>query len=175
MTGTAKIIIGAIALVALGGGGLYYMKQSVKETSEPTVNNVTTSQKKMAFSQFSSQDKGDYKCTVSQYVQDIKSEGTVYLSSGMIRGEFTTQYNGQTIDSTFIVRDGYTYAWSSASKNMGFKVKAKTSASTEVSAGGNASGTYSFDLDQIGDYNCDAWVADETKFIPPTTITFTTM
>ena len=124
---------------------------------------------------FSSQDKGDYKCTVSQYVQDIKSEGTVYLSSGMIRGEFTTQYNGQTIDSTFIVRDGYTYAWSSASKNMGFKVKAKTSASTEVSAGGNASGTYSFDLDQIGDYNCDAWVADETKFIPPTTITFTTM
>lgn len=179
MTESVKIILGLIALVAVGGG-LYYANQQPKKIPQPNVNGDTTqqvdnTQKKMAFSQFSSQDKGNYKCTVSQYVQDIQSEGTVYLSNGMIRGEFITQYNGQPIDSTFIMRDGYTYTWSSAMKNMGFKVKAEASTSTEVTTSGSASGTYSANLDQIGDYTCEAWTPDETKFVPPTTITFTAM
>lgn len=178
MTGTAKIIIGLIALsVVVGGGYYYYMSQSTK-TPKANINDKNTEQvntagKKMAFSQFSSQDKGTYKCTVSQYVQEMKNEGTVYLSNGMIRGEFTTNYNGQAIDSTFIVRDGYTYTWSSSMNNMGFKVR--SDATTPAGTSTSSSGSYSFNMDQIGDYTCEAWVEDNTKFVVPTTITFTAM
>ncbi len=128
--------------------------------------------KKMAFSQFLKQG-GSYKCDVSQSVSGVENTGTVYTSNEMIRGEFSTTVQGRTIDSTMVVRDGYAYSWGSALPGTGFKVKTAASVYDTTTAGG--SGSYSFNAEQIGDYNCEPWVREESKFTLPADVKFTTV
>jgi hypothetical protein len=114
---------------------------------------------------------GTYKCTVNQYVGDIESKGTVYMDKGLLRGEFATAVANQKIDTTMILRDGYTYTWTSMAPTMGFKSKVVEPTTTSTTTA--TSGTYSWNADQIGDYNCEAWTGDESKFALPATIKFT--
>jgi hypothetical protein len=53
--------------------------------------------------------------------------------------------------------------------SQGYKVAVKDTSGT-VNAG--STGTYSWNADQIGDYNCIPWKADASKFVVPTSITF---
>jgi hypothetical protein len=127
--------------------------------------------KKMAFSQFIKQDFGPYKCEVKQAFSDMENNGTVYLNAGNIRGDFSTIAEGRKMDSSFIMKDGYTYNWSSFAPTMGVKVKVNTT--TDGDTNTQTSGTYSWNAEQIGEYNCEAWTVDESKFTLPSTITFT--
>lgn len=135
------------------------------DTSAPTG-------KRMAFSEFIKQG-GSYKCTVRQDVGGVQTEGTTYMSGGMIRGEYSTKVQGMDVNSTMIVRDGYTYSWTSMMPNTGFKVKVAANATGDTSA--PTSGSYSFNAEQIGDYNCEAWTADASKFTLPSGVTFQEM
>lgn len=125
--------------------------------------------KKMAFSQFLKQG-GAYKCEVNQDINGVETKGTTYINDGMVRGEYNTKIQGANVDSTFIVRDGFVYSWSSMLPNMGFKMKTDVNASGN--AGASASGSYSWNAEQIGDYNCEPWTVDQSKFTVPTNITF---
>ena len=80
-----------------------------------------------------------------------------------------TTYAGQKVDTAFIVRDGYSYTWTSMMPTMGFKVKVAASAGD---TGAQASGSYAWNAETIGDYNCEAWTTDESKFAIPTSVTF---
>ncbi|MEJ0001840.1 MAG: hypothetical protein WDN09_01490 [bacterium] len=51
----------------------------------------------------------------------------------------------------------------------------KVSADAATDTGAGASGTYSWNADQIGDYNCTAWTADAAKFALPASIKFQDM
>ncbi len=173
------IILGLVAVVVLGGA---YAALKPKEGIAPTVNEETESQtatsenvpaesgKKMAFSEFIKQG-GSYKCTVNQSVQGSETEGITYIDDEMIRGEYTVKTQGMEIDSNMIVRDGFAYSWSSMMPSMGFKSKVATDVDQNTGAG--ASGTYSWNAEQIGDYSCEAWDADPSVFELPTTVTFT--
>jgi hypothetical protein len=57
--------------------------------------------------------------------------------------------------------------------SIGFKSKviAQEGIKPEVST----SGTYSFNAEQIGDYNCEAWTADSNMFKLPEGITWRTV
>jgi hypothetical protein len=88
----------------------------------------------------------------------------------MIRGEFSTKVQSMNINSTIVVRDGYSYAWSSAAPTMGFKIKVVENINANGS--GDTSGGYSFNAEQIGDYNCEEWSYDISMFALPTNITF---
>jgi hypothetical protein len=112
---------------------------------------------------------GSYKCEVKQAFSDMENSGTVYIAGGNIRGEYTTIAEGRTIDTSFIMKDGYSYTWSSALANIGFKTKINTKAS---GAGAESSGTYSWNASQIGDYNCEPWTADEKTFETPAGMSF---
>ncbi len=175
-----------VGVLVIGGGYLIYqnknanpegMKNPALEeggTSAPleTLNpngDKPTSGKKMAFSEFL-KTGGSYKCEVNQYVNNIESKGTTYINDGMVRGEFNTRVNGMNMDSTLIVRDGYTYSWTSMMPSAGFKAKV-VAQKGDTNTG--TSGTYSFNSEQIGDYNCEAWSLDASKFTIPTDITFT--
>ncbi len=124
--------------------------------------------KKMAFSAFVKQG-GSYKCEVKQYMSDVENSGTVYLNGTNMRGEFSTIAEGRTIDTSFIFTDGFMYTWSSALPSMGFKIKADPKVENPNAS---ASGTYAWNADQIGDYNCEAWTADTVKFTLPAGMTF---
>ena len=174
MTLFGKTIVGII-LIIIGGVGYYFYStpkvEPVTTTSNEEVVPVQTG-KKMAFSQLVAQN-GTYKCTVNQYVGDIESKGTVYMNKGLLRAEFATAVANQKIDTTMILRDGYTYTWTSLTPTLGFKSKTITETNTSTTT--TTSGTYSWNADQIGDYNCEDWTLDEAKFVVPSTVTFTTV
>ncbi len=170
----SKIIITIVIIAAVVGGYFAFSKSDkTSETTSPeTTNTPSASGKKMAFSQFVKQG-GSYKCTVNQYLGEIggpSTQGVTYIDGGKIRGEYTTQAQGMSINSTFIVRDGYSYTWTSMMPTMGFKSKIVESA--PAGAGASAQGAYSFNSEQIGDYNCETWTADPSKFAIPSGVTF---
>lgn len=171
MTTSIKIIIGVLVLGAVGGGVYYYSTPAVKEVKSETASTPEVSGKKMAFADFIKNDTGSYKCTVHQSVANTESTGTVYVANKMISGQFTTMYNGQKIDTSFIMRDGYSYGWTSMMPTMGYKVKVDTDIQA-ANTNAAASGSYSFNAQQIGDYNCEIWAMDESKFAVPASVTF---
>lgn len=168
-----KVIAGIlVGLVVVVGGYLVFRSNGAKENGE--VAGDTTQQpagKKMAFSDFVKQG-GAYKCEVKQYLSDFENTGTVYINGENISGNYNTVAEGRKIDTSFIMRDGYSYTWSSMAPNMGFKVKVDT---TNAGADGDATtqGTYSWNAKQIGDYNCEPWIVDQSKFELPKGVTFT--
>ncbi len=174
----------AVLVVVILGGYLIIKSNKQSEYGTPVVVDTQTqneetaqpqaSGKKIAFSEFTKQyGQGSYKCDVKQAVSDFENNGTVYLSNGNVRGEFTTVAEGRTLDTSFIARDGYTYTWSSALPQMGFKTKMVTTTAETDDA--KLSAQYSWNADQIGDYTCVPWTADASKFNIPTNITFKTI
>lgn len=167
-----KLIILVILVVAVVGG--YFVFGGNKEVKNEELGNVNEEQtagKKMAFSQFLKQG-GAYKCEVKQSMGDFENNGTMYVNGKNLRGEFSTVAEGRKIDSSFVSRDGYTYTWSSMTPGMGFKMK--TIENTEVpDTNVDVSGSYAWGADQVGDYNCENWVVDASKFETPKDVTFT--
>ncbi len=84
--------------------------------------------------------------------------------------DLPSQLGAGTIDSNAIVRGGYAYVWTSASPKSGFKVK--TADPATEGTGVISSDTFSFNADQIGDYDCEAWTTDASKFELPASVTF---
>lgn len=175
------VLWAVVAVVVLGGGYLLIHHKAPEQnpamqggTSAPleSLNPDADAGKKVPFSEFVKNNNGSYKCTVQQSMSDTASEGTVYISGGNVAGSFNTVAEGRPMDTSFVLKDGYSYTWSSALPGMGFKVKV-TAAAGDASA--SASGTYSWNADQIGDYDCQPWTADQSKFALPTGITFRDM
>jgi hypothetical protein len=186
MTTLGKSITGIIIIGLLVAGGYYVsrssdMKEIAQETPLETTKASTTETtkieevkpagKKMAFSQFLKQG-GAYMCTVNQTVNNTTSQGTVYIDGTRTRGEFSIRVEGQSMTSTFIVLDGYTYTWTSMMPTAGFKIK-NTEGTTTGPQGTPTSNTWN--ADQIGDYDCTSWTVDPSKFILPTSVKFTLM
>ncbi len=176
-----KLIAGVLGGVVVLGGAYFFMnnRESSTEKSQnsiavgepnPSVPQENTSNKKMSFNDFLKQG-GSYVCSVNQYVENIESKGTVYIDGENIRGTFSTSVSGMNINSELLVTGGFTYTWSSMMSGVGFK------APVDMGEGGDSnfgtSGQYSFNAEQIGDYNCEPWNTDKSKFSLPRGITFT--
>ncbi len=177
-----KPFIIAIAVVVLGGLGYvgYTQLHDSKDTDSLAVELaastspvVNTANKKIAFSELVKQG-GSYECTVKQVVSNIDSDGVVFMDKDRMRGEFSTLAQGMKIDSTMIMKDGYTYTWSSMMPSAGFKIKVMP-ADEAGDAQASTSGTYSWNAEQIGDYYCKEWKVDESKFTLPAGVKFTEM
>lgn len=168
----SKTIVSVLVVIVLIAGGYLLVVKKNHVVKNEVKSEVTESEKtdgkKMAFSEFVKQG-GSYKCEVKQAFSDMENSGTVYIAEGNIRGEYTTIAEGRTIDTSFMLKDGYSYTWSSTLANIGFKTKINTQAS---GAGAESSGTYSWNASQIGDYNCQPWTADEKTFETPAGMSF---
>lgn len=176
----AKILLWVLIIGVVGAGGYAVVKNDkAKEqvpaaTEQSDTDTVTpASGKKMSFSAFINYDKGAYRCTVDQYLNEMDSDGVVYLENGKMRGDFATVAEGRKIKSSFIIKDGYQYFWSDAAP-MGMKMAVQPGATGSASA--QAQGTYSWSADQIGEYDCQPWVTKENheaRFALPSGVTFT--
>ena len=172
-------IIASVLIIGGVSAAVYFIRpsdtlsQEEVTVAEETSSTTPVNGKKMAFSQFMKSDTGSYMCEVNQYVGDAQTKGTVYLDNGKVRGEFTASVAGQNSSVTMIIRDGYTYTWSSLAATAGSKVKLPTEA--EITTAQNATGTqgtYQASFDTIGDYSCVAQTVEESKFALPATVTF---
>ena len=145
--------------------------------SKPTENSkqLVQNQENTSFEDFVKNGKGSYVCNVEQKVSDFESKGIVYIQNGetmqtrKISGEFKTIAEGMNVTTNFIMKDGFSYTWSSMLPTTGFKVKVQEQTGDTST---QTSGTYGFDTKQIGSYDCKNWTVDENKFIIPTSIKF---
>lgn len=172
----AKTIALVVVIAVVAVGGYFWMgkgggteKMNTQNAESTTADTTEQSGKKMAFSEFLKQG-GSYKCTVNQSVAGTETVGTTYIKDGLMKGEYNTKVAGLDVTSYFIMRDGYSYSWSSMMPTTGFKVKVDQS--TEASGSTETSGSYSFNAEQIGDYSCEVWSADESVFTLPSSVTF---
>lgn len=174
-----KIIVALAGVVVLGG--IFYWtannKTSDSKESSSNVNDmVSQDQRKMAFADFVEANRdGSYKCSVDQYIDggfEQKTTGTAYVHNGMIRGDYNTVAQSMSIDSSVIVRDGFVYSWTSISP-FGTKVEIKNEASMESdNSAGGTQGSYSWNSEAIGEYQCDPWALDQTVFEIPASVQF---
>jgi predicted membrane-bound mannosyltransferase len=140
MTIFGKIVMGTLLLVVVGGvfyGVTSYVNKDTASTSLPVVATTTTpvvevtiatttasttasttpekpASKKIPFIEFMKQ-SGAYKCTVTQTVATMTTNGTVYLDNGKVKADFAMSIAGQSINTSMIIRDGYSYTWTSNS------------------------------------------------------------
>lgn len=109
-------------------------------------------------------------CSIT--LPDNKGTGDIVISDTKFAGNFNTVSTaGKTIVS-HVVSDGtYIYMWSNAT-SMGIKMSLVAAKNAATNAQNN---TQSVDINQNVQMSCGPWIADNSKFILPTTIKFTDM
>lgn len=161
-----KTLIGAAAIILVVLAIRSFTTHNVSSTS-PLGTATTSGSKKIAFSQLVRQG-GTYKCSVTQNIGNVTTQGLVYMDKGFVRGEFKAPYNGQVVSVSFLMRDGLTYVWNSMAPTQGVTMKNNVN----IQTGTNVNASPDEYLDQIGDYTCDAGTFDASVFVIPTTIKF---
>jgi hypothetical protein len=176
---TLWILLGVVVV----GGGIYMATMNkdkavntneVKDETSQTQTeqtNESTGRYKAEFTEKTSMKAiaeagGSYQCTVASNVAVAETTGTVYIANKKIRGEFESfvpQAN-MTVRSNFISDGMYAYTWSDMMPS-GIKIKLDAEASTTTSGAQN-------NYEEMLDYSCKAWVADNAKFAVPASITF---
>lgn len=176
------VVVAGIAIIATRPKVSDAPQNTQTDTSSTTTGATTTNTgtatpggKKMAFSSFIKQG-GSYQCTVTQYIDSAytsSTTGIVYISGEKIRGNYSVEVQGMKIDGSVIVRDGFAYTWSSMS-STGFKSPVTESASgaAGVQTSSGTTGSFSWNTDMVGDYDCKAWTPVESQFTLPASITF---
>lgn len=178
-TSNQKVIWGIVIAIILIIIAIFLFRSGSKDVVKNEDGTITTentgdSGKKMAFSQFVKQG-GTYKCTINQNINGVNTQGITYIKDGMMRGQYEMNLSGQTMTSNMLMKDGYTYTWSSGMGNMGFKMKVPTDTTTNTQTTPVSGHMGTFNPDQVGDYSCDSWTADAATFAVPTEVTFKEM
>jgi hypothetical protein len=182
MNKTARIIVIVVALIVLGGGAAYLFgashkasTQSEQSTTGQNQSQQMPPQKKSLFDFFSM--SGSQKCTFSD--KTTSGSGTVYVSSGKMRGDFQSTDNGKT-NASHMINDGtFVYVWSDGQK-QGYKMSLesvkKEASQVSMAPGNNSSDktpSQAVNMKQQSDYSCGSWSADASVFAMPSGVTFT--
>ena len=110
------------------------------------------------------------KCTFTDATSaTASSEGTVYVSSGKFRGDFTSVVAGKNIMSHMIVSANDAYVWTDLTPG-GFKMALAT-IEKQQAPGANQG----FDPNKKVNYSCSPWTVDAKVFALPTGIQFSNM
>lgn len=162
-----KYLIAIIVAVVVVGGGVYYfmssgsgsgtMATSTKDTISVDQATGTGSLKSLLGM------SGSQQCTVSHATASSESSGTVYVSGGKLRGDFSAQAAGQTFKAHLVVRDGQAHTWIDG---------VPTGFTASVDTASASSQNQSVSVDQDVDYDCQPWSVDQSMFELPTGIEF---
>lgn len=185
MTPFGKSIV-AVLIVGILGSSAYFVNYRNKIPVSPatdvvmeevavSTSTVSTSTapygKKMPFSQFMQEDNASYLCNLSQNIDGVTTMGIVYISNGKLRGEFTNTQSGNSRTSYMVIRDGYSYAWSTTSSSTGIKAKT-TGNDGAIAVAITTNGSSNWNPGLVGDYTCRASAVSSSTFSLPETIMF---
>lgn len=156
------IVAGVIVVALIVAAALYMNKSGGPAGGSPAAQSQTSLTALLAKG-------GSQKCTFSHEESGAGSSGTIYMSSGKMRGDFIAKVQGaQEVQSHMIVDGQTSYVWSDAMP-QGVKMKfdaAATANATDPMAKGN------IDPNQKANYDCSYWSADQSKFALPSGVTF---
>ena len=173
MSKTALLLLAGVLVVV--AGGIYTMQKGKMAGEDRMMASSQMSQSEDGTSGMRGSMKdlmareGSWKCEFTHKTDVSDSTGIVYISNGMMRGNFLSQVPqlGE-VKSYMVTRDGFVHTWSDMMP-QGVKmpvVAAEGSASTEGQAD-----IYNQELD----YNCMSWEADVSMFELPQTVVFMEM
>ena len=150
-----NIVIGVVVLLVLGAGGYLFMNKKSPTSNTQTQTSGPTSLKDLLDANL------PQKCTYP--------EGTVYISGGKFRGDFTSDVSGKAVTSHMISDSTTSYIWTDDQK-QGFKMTIDADAKAEAQTETDNSGV---DVNEKLDYKCGAWLPDASLFNTPSGIEFT--
>ena len=165
-----RILIAAAAIIVVGGAiGFTMMNRPNPTPGTPTTSETSSNGTIEVKSLRDLWTLGNNQtCTFSDTTTG--NNGIVYVSSGSMRGDFTSTVNGTNTDSHMIVMDDTFYMWTEGQPS-GFK----SSLTQFENLDSNPNAPKTVDLDQQVDYDCNSWNVDASKFTVPTTVEFTDM
>ncbi|MBI3984393.1 MAG: hypothetical protein HY344_00410 [Candidatus Levybacteria bacterium] len=99
---------------------------------------------------------------------EFSGKGTVYVSSGNMRGDFQTTVDGKVTNMSMIRKGNDNYIWGDQMES-GIKM---TISPDDLKTETNEANKY-FDYNKQLDYKCNPWGADQSKFNPPSNVKFT--
>jgi hypothetical protein len=166
-----KILIVIGLLLLLGGVGAYLFASKGKSPSTATPQEQATSGESSA--QRSLKDLLGLGTSQECLFSTEGSNGVVYVAGGKVRGDFTTESEGQTTISHMIVDGQTSYVWMEG-QQMGYKFSFDESAQVQDQDQGQTSQA-TVDIDQKVDYNCKSWNTDPSMFTLPAGIEFSDM
>jgi hypothetical protein len=109
---------------------------------------------------------GSQQCTFTDTNIGVTTNGTLFVSSGKMQGDFTTTVAG-TAHKAHMIIDGTTmYSWVDG-MTSGFKMNI----SGQISA--QSTKNTSVDINKPSTITCNPWTVDTTKFQLPAKISFT--
>lgn len=165
----SKTTIGVVAVLIVGIAlAIAFGMKPAQKASESTVPAPASSSAGSLKSMLAM--TGSHTCTVHYGTEAAASDGTVYVSGGMMRGDFTSKTPSGTIESHMIIKDDTSYMWSSAAP-QGMKLSLSAMSAPAQPNAPKAG----MDIEQNVDYSCEAWSADASKFELPSSVTFTDM
>ncbi len=160
----------AVIAVAIIGGGIYFATINKSSVSTETLQQNENGRYRQSFTETTSLASivnagGSYTCTTYIEITGATTDGTFYIANKKMRGDFSSTVSGMgSVIKSHMISDGaYIYSWSDVVAK-GVKVKVVTTLAKDDSPG--------FDYNKQYNYDCKAWVADESKFVIPTNITF---
>lgn len=159
-------VVGVVLLVILGGAGFFFLNKN-KSNSSQQMTQESEAETEMAEAR-SFKDLMSLTSSQQCTFQDTEtgSNGTVYGGNRKVRGDFTTNANGQTVGS-HVISDGQTvYVWTDG-QTQGFKMSIAKIESMTPDTTQN-----SVDFNKKVDYDCDSWSVDSSKFELPSGIQF---
>jgi hypothetical protein len=168
----SKVIAGIVILIVIIGGAFLLTRDKgsdVASNNEAVDAESSVDTESASIKSLLTADRNQ-TCTFTSTEGDMKSEGTVYVSGGKMRGDFSTTTSGQTNVSHMIHKDNTNYMWTEG-QTTGLKMTFDPKA---VEAASEASSTQnqSVDPNKNLDFDCDSWSADNSKFELPSGVTF---
>jgi len=157
--------VGVVVVVVAIGAFLVMKKPSDNGTNGATPPSASGSQKGSLKSLLAM--GTPQKCTYSDTQAGAHSTGTVMVSGGKMRGDFTSVAANGTTHSHMSVMNDTSYMWTDE-MSEGFKMAfSQTQSQTSQSN--------SVDVNKDVDYSCTPWSTDDSQFQLPAGITFSDM
>jgi hypothetical protein len=163
-----KKVIGVVIVVVVLVGGYMLMKRTPAPGSDAMKHDGmmmdgSPHSGAMSASEILKSGK-DQKCTFTRKDANVESTGTVYFSKGKMHGEFDVAAQGQSFKASMTSDGTDVYTWSSMMP-QGVKTAVRSGAENDPN-------NQSYDLDDMMDYDCTSWKADQAVFELPKDIKF---
>lgn len=167
------IIVGVVAVVVIAGGaGAYVMLSGDDQANSEQTASVSAETEGVTAEQASIEElltrNASLKCSYDVKDGESTNTGTAYFSGGKnMYGEFTNTTNDTSM-TAYVIRNGDTqYVWQKDAKT-GFK--ADVSAFTKEK---QQQMSQQFDPGKKYQFSCVKWSKDDSRFTPPSSVTFT--
>lgn len=170
MSKTGLLVIAAFLIIVAGGIYVTQKGKMAPQRDRTSGQEQVEQERGMSTLRGNMQDlmarQGSWKCAFTHATDAANSTGVVYISNGMMRGNFVSQVPQMgEVKSYMIARDGFIYTWSDVMP-QGVKLPM-----TSAQASAQTQGQTNFYAQEL-DYNCVSWDADASPFTVPASVTF---